>query len=163
MDSRILAEFLTLFVQIRYMVFRCFPFLEPLFILNQLVFLCTGTPFIRQLLLHETEIIYECRACRALFRGLLNFVDHKKNYCTMRVGVENAIAAQSAPTGLQRWACQDKEPIPVIEPEAPEEEAAHTNIKSNKKVPINVKPKQQMVIRKPDATYILVRPIAGKH
>ena len=121
--------------------------------------LLAGTPFMRQLLLQEADVIYECKACRSLFRGLINFVDHKKNFCTLRVGVENAVAAQSAPTGLQRYMCQDKEPIPVIVPESPDEEDNPKLMK--KKINSPKTPKQQMVIRKPETTYILVRPIAG--
>ncbi|KAI8521750.1 hypothetical protein Bbelb_015040 [Branchiostoma belcheri] len=42
-----------------------------------------GTEDIKRLLLHEADVILECRVCRSLYRGLLNFVSHKQEYCAM--------------------------------------------------------------------------------
>lgn len=36
---------------------------------------------IRKLLANECDIIYECRACRNIFRSLVNFISHKRIYC----------------------------------------------------------------------------------
>ena len=40
------------------------------------------SPQIRDLLAAECELIYECRACRALFRSVANLLAHKRRYCT---------------------------------------------------------------------------------
>lgn len=37
---------------------------------------------IKLLLANECDIIYECKACRNIFRSLANFVSHKRTYCT---------------------------------------------------------------------------------
>lgn len=34
------------------------------------------------LLANECDIIYECKACRNIFRSLANFISHKRTYCT---------------------------------------------------------------------------------
>lgn len=34
------------------------------------------------LLANECDIIYECKACRNIFRSLANFITHKRMYCT---------------------------------------------------------------------------------
>lgn len=36
---------------------------------------------LRKLLANECDIIYECRACRNIFRSLANFISHKRIYC----------------------------------------------------------------------------------
>ncbi|XP_043204207.1 uncharacterized protein LOC122371708 [Amphibalanus amphitrite] len=41
-----------------------------------------GTQEIRDLLAAECDLIYECRACRALFRSVANLLAHKRRYCT---------------------------------------------------------------------------------
>ena len=34
--------------------------------------------------MEQCEIIFECRVCRNLFRGLANFIAHKRVYCKQR-------------------------------------------------------------------------------
>ncbi|XP_037029904.1 zinc finger protein 800 [Bradysia coprophila] len=41
-----------------------------------------GTEEIKLLLSNECDIIYECKACRNIFRSLANFISHKRTYCT---------------------------------------------------------------------------------
>ncbi|XP_015791958.1 zinc finger protein 800 isoform X2 [Tetranychus urticae] len=40
-----------------------------------------GTPEIKDIILNECNIIYECRICRNLFRSLANLLSHKRFYC----------------------------------------------------------------------------------
>ncbi|XP_013102480.2 zinc finger protein 800 [Stomoxys calcitrans] len=40
-----------------------------------------GTDEVRRLLLHECFLLYECNVCRNIFRSLVNFISHKRNYC----------------------------------------------------------------------------------
>lgn len=40
-----------------------------------------GTPEIKDIILNECNIIYECRICRNLFRSLANLLSHKRYYC----------------------------------------------------------------------------------
>lgn len=42
----------------------------------------TGTPEIKDVILNECNIIYECKVCQSLFRSLANFIAHKRVYCT---------------------------------------------------------------------------------
>lgn len=46
-----------------------------------LIAMADGGPELKDLLLNECDIIYECRSCRNLFRSLANFVAHKRLYC----------------------------------------------------------------------------------
>lgn len=40
-----------------------------------------GTSEVKDLILNECDIIFECKACRNLFRSLCNFMDHKRMFC----------------------------------------------------------------------------------
>ena len=39
---------------------------------------------IREYLVHECNLIYECKSCMSLFRSLANFISHKRTFCRMR-------------------------------------------------------------------------------
>ncbi|XP_076252461.1 uncharacterized protein LOC143191361 isoform X2 [Rhynchophorus ferrugineus] len=41
----------------------------------------TATIEVKNFLLFECDIMYECRTCRSIFRSLANFILHKRNYC----------------------------------------------------------------------------------
>ena len=40
-----------------------------------------GTAEMKDLILNEVDLIFECKKCRNLFRSLINFLDHKRSYC----------------------------------------------------------------------------------
>ena len=46
--------------------------------------MAAGSAEIRELLLYECDVIFECRICRSIFRGLPNFLAHKRSYCMTR-------------------------------------------------------------------------------
>lgn len=46
-----------------------------------LKFISNGTTEIKDIILNECNIVYECRVCQSLFRSLANFVVHKRVYC----------------------------------------------------------------------------------
>jgi hypothetical protein len=41
----------------------------------------TGTNEVKSILLHECDLIYECRTCRSLFRSIIDLISHKRKYC----------------------------------------------------------------------------------
>lgn len=49
----------------------------------QMILKCmqNGTEEMKNLLLSECDVIFECKVCRSLFRGLPNLLCHKRSYC----------------------------------------------------------------------------------
>lgn len=41
----------------------------------------TGSREVKDIILNECNIVYECKVCRSLFRSLANFLYHKRCYC----------------------------------------------------------------------------------
>ncbi|XP_047740746.1 uncharacterized protein LOC108680352 isoform X2 [Hyalella azteca] len=44
--------------------------------------LSTATEEVRHALIYECEVLYECKVCRSLFRSVVNFLAHKRIFCT---------------------------------------------------------------------------------
>jgi hypothetical protein len=40
-----------------------------------------GTAEVKDLILNECDVIFECKSCRSLFRSLCNFLEHKRQFC----------------------------------------------------------------------------------
>ncbi|XP_006825625.1 uncharacterized protein LOC102800951 [Saccoglossus kowalevskii] len=79
-----------------------------------------GTRELKVLLQHEVDLIYECRICRSLYRGLPNFIDHKKSYCTTRISVTNDIATSNPNSDVQNIFRRESEEMPQLELEVSE-------------------------------------------
>lgn len=47
----------------------------------------SGTDEVKSVLSYESNIIYECRICRSLFRSILNLISHKREYCKEKFDV----------------------------------------------------------------------------
>lgn len=47
----------------------------------------TGTNEVKSILSYECDVIYECRICRSLFRSIVNFISHKREYCREKFNV----------------------------------------------------------------------------
>ena len=69
-----------------------------------------GTQEVHDMLINECNLIFECKVCRSMFRGLPNFMAHKRVYC----------AAQYKDNNLQYVIPHLNEPqTVVVQPEAP--------------------------------------------
>ncbi|XP_033640134.1 zinc finger protein 800-like [Asterias rubens] len=73
-----------------------------------------GTPFLKQLILQEADVIYECRVCRSLFRGLLNFVEHKKCFCVERAGVDGHVVGKRQNTDAREYGMSPEEAAHIL-------------------------------------------------
>ncbi|KAK2155578.1 hypothetical protein LSH36_236g02001 [Paralvinella palmiformis] len=54
-----------------------------------------GTEEVRNALMYECKVILECKICSSLFRGLPNFLAHKRKYCQEHVSKEKQLAGCS--------------------------------------------------------------------
>ncbi|XP_050311954.1 zinc finger protein 800 [Anthonomus grandis grandis] len=50
-----------------------------------------GTDEVKDILTYECDILYECRACRSIYRSIANFILHKRTYCKNRFCVTDFI------------------------------------------------------------------------
>lgn len=74
-----------------------------------------GTKEVKDLILNECNIIYECRVCRNLFRSLANFLEHKRAFCTEHYCTKMVLFDNS---WLERD-CEDREKKCEIRPPPP--------------------------------------------
>ena len=70
----------------------------------------SGTTEVRSMLQYECEVILECKVCRSLFRGFMNFLAHKRVYCTE--------LQQNVRLNVRMEEQKDDETI-VVQPESP--------------------------------------------
>ena len=69
----------------------------------------SGDNEVRDLLLYECDLVFECRTCRSMFRGLPNLLAHKRIYCTTSFQERNLKFVSERPD----------ETVLVVYPEAP--------------------------------------------
>lgn len=57
---------------------------------------------IRNLLSNECDLIYECKACRNIFRSLANFISHKRIYCRANFSTTQHFHFSNDASGVDR-------------------------------------------------------------
>ena len=84
-----------------------------------------GTDEVKQALIHHCDLVMECKLCRSLFRGLPNFLAHKRHYCedpnkNFEVSLENVRIVQPSSSGIfedmQKTAHQGARPQSSLSP-----------------------------------------------
>lgn len=78
-----------------------------------------ATPSLKQILLQEADIIYECRVCKGLFRGLVNFIEHKRSYCKLLSGIDQHCATKTLGLNLRDLFPNEDAAAPQVEPQPP--------------------------------------------
>ncbi|XP_049522361.1 LOW QUALITY PROTEIN: zinc finger protein 800-like [Dermacentor silvarum] len=68
-----------------------------------------GSREVKDVLLNECSVLFECKVCRSLFRSLANLLAHKRVYCTQHLCEAMPLCALSAPS---------EEPTPPTPPSA---------------------------------------------
>ncbi|KAL3188867.1 hypothetical protein MRX96_003026 [Rhipicephalus microplus] len=63
-----------------------------------------GSREVKDVLLNECSVLFECKVCRSLFRSLANLLAHKRVYCTRHLCEAMPLCALSAPAeGADHW------------------------------------------------------------
>ncbi|KAF2363714.1 Aldehyde dehydrogenase domain [Trinorchestia longiramus] len=62
--------------------------------------LSTATDEVRRALVYECEVLYECKVCRSLFRSVVNFLAHKRIFCTLSHNSNNTFYHEGASSRL---------------------------------------------------------------
>ncbi|KAL1414119.1 hypothetical protein MTO96_030581 [Rhipicephalus appendiculatus] len=57
-----------------------------------------GSREVKDVLLNECSVLFECKVCRSLFRSLANLLAHKRVYCTRHLCEAMPLCALSAPS-----------------------------------------------------------------
>lgn len=57
-----------------------------------------GSREVKDVLLNECSVLFECKVCRSLFRSLANLLAHKRVYCTQHLCEAMPLCALSAPS-----------------------------------------------------------------
>eukprot|EP00057_Strongylocentrotus_purpuratus_P005252 XP_003730527.2 PREDICTED: zinc finger protein 800-like [Strongylocentrotus purpuratus] len=78
-----------------------------------------ATPSLKQILLQEADIIYECRVCKGLFRGLVNFIEHKRSYCKLLSGIDQHCATKTLGLNMRDLFPNEDAAAPQVEPQPP--------------------------------------------
>ncbi|XP_041478979.1 zinc finger protein 800-like [Lytechinus variegatus] len=78
-----------------------------------------ATPNLKELLLQEADIIYECRVCKGLFRGLVNFIEHKRSYCKLLSGIDQHCATKTLGLNMRDLFPNEDAAAPQVEPQPP--------------------------------------------
>lgn len=58
----------------------------------------SGSREVKDVLLNECSVLFECKVCRSLFRSLANLLAHKRVYCTRHLCEAMPLCALSAPS-----------------------------------------------------------------
>ncbi|XP_050041201.1 uncharacterized protein [Dermacentor andersoni] len=58
----------------------------------------SGSREVKDVLLNECSVLFECKVCRSLFRSLANLLAHKRVYCTQHLCEAMPLCALSAPS-----------------------------------------------------------------
>lgn len=60
-----------------------------------------GSREVKDVLLNECSVLFECKVCRSLFRSLANLLAHKRVYCTRHLCEAMTLACEEPPEELQ--------------------------------------------------------------